>query len=173
MTMRTVLKRHGVNVIDHISKVDMDRAKKILADYKDQNSIVQGMLELISSFRALQMVAHHAHHLVKGPSFFEDHSFFGKLYNKADEYYDNVAERFIGLGFESHFNLGEILAKVAEKSVVDADHYKNVLNLINGIDEVINDMTASGLLSEGTVQLLGDIADNLEVYKYKINRRVG
>ncbi|GEM_PF-1518332 len=137
------------------------------------------MIQLIIVFRALQLVAHHAHNLTKGLTFFEDHDFFGDLYGKAEGYYDSVVERFIGLGYESHLKLEMILMEVAKKVSImkleeaqPKDFYLNCLALISESNEMINKFCSSGQLTEGTKQLLGGIADELEVLKYKIARKM-
>jgi len=103
------------------------------------------MIQLIIVFRALQLVAHHAHNLTKGLTFFEDHDFFGDLYGKAEGYYDSVVERFIGLGYESHLKLEMILMEVAKKVSImkleeaqPKDFYLNCLALISESNEMIN-----------------------------------
>ena len=40
------------------------------------------------------------------------------------------------------------------------------------INSMVDDLSNGGTLSSGTVQLIGDISNQLEVFQYKINQRL-
>ena len=63
--------------------------------------------------RASQFIAHNAHHLASGPTFFTDHKFFGKAYPAYEAAYDSIVERMIGLGEKP--DLTDITTKAARE----------------------------------------------------------
>ena len=75
--------------------MELDFSKKI-ANLSNA-AAVPGLVDLATIFRAAYLVAHNSHHLIKGPTFFEDHEFLGELYGTYEEAYDSVVERLIGL----------------------------------------------------------------------------
>jgi len=138
------------------------------------------MLELAILFRSMQLFAHSAHNLCKGKTFHEDHSFFGDAYAKFESYYDSIIERLIGFGYENHLDLSKICLELSKKlmsapSVNVQDNNEFYSYLLFQCEEAMNlcnDFCKSDELTEGTKQLLGGIADELEVVKYKITRRL-
>lgn len=138
------------------------------------------MLQLAILFRSMQLFAHSAHNLCKGKTFHEDHSFFGDAYGKFEGYYDSIIERLIGFGYESHLDLGHISLELSKKlmsapsvNVQDNNEfYSYLLGQCSEASSLCDDFCKSEELTEGTKQLLGGIADELEVLKYKINRRL-
>lgn len=137
------------------------------------------MLHLAILFRSLQFVAHHGHNLCNGQSFFSDHEFFGELYGKSEGYYDSIIERLIGLGYENSLSLNEILSEAIKKiEPFPADklntqiYYIKCAKLIKEACDMIDEFCKSGKLTEGTKQLIGGMADELEVVSYKIQRRI-
>lgn len=138
------------------------------------------MLQLAVLFRAMQLASHSAHNHCARTVFFQDHEFFGGVYSQAEGYYDSIAERMIGLGQEEQLKLQPFMAAVSQKlatapSVGVKENKEFFIFLQSQCDEackVIDALCKSGQLSEGTKQLIGGIADELEVLKYKISRRL-
>ena len=137
------------------------------------------MLQLAILFRSLQLISHHAHNLCYGPTFFEDHEFFGELYGKSEGYYDSIIERLIGLGYENSLQLEQIIQgslKMIESLPSDKMNTQIYLikcaKLIKEACDMIDEFCKSGKLTEGTKQLIGGMADELEVVSYKIQRRM-
>ena len=137
------------------------------------------MLQLAVLFRAMQLFAHSAHNLCHGSSFHEDHAFFGDAYGKFEGYYDSLIERLIGLGYESHLDLSQIIVEVSSKlqgspsvGASNSDYYSYLLGQSEEACKYCDEFCKSKELTEGTRQLLGGIADELEVFKYKIKRRL-
>jgi len=50
------------------------------------------MSSIATLLRALQFLAHRAHNVIKGPTFFEDHKFLGKLYPDYEAAYDDIIQ---------------------------------------------------------------------------------
>lgn len=130
------------------------------------------MIELAILYRTLNLYAHHAHNLTKGATFFEDHSFFGDLYNTADDYYDAIIERFIGTESDD-IDLCEII-KEAHSLLENCDdkYFETCLILINEIIKHIDSISKSGKISVGTQNLVQGQADALEVTVYKLKRKL-
>jgi len=138
------------------------------------------MLQLAILFRALQLASHSAHNHCARTVFFQDHEFFGELYGKAEGYYDSIAERMIGLGQEEQLKLQPLMSAVSQKlasapSVGVKENKEFFVFSLSQLEEackLIDSLCKSGQLSEGTKQLVGGIADEIEVLKYKISRRL-
>lgn len=126
--------------------------------------------------RALQFYAHSAHNLAKGSTFFEDHEFFGELYPAYESDYDSVVERMIGLeGLNGDADVCDILKKACEiatekncqpSETAFATILATEKNLCREIDSAM--MGASN----GTQNLLQDIADRSEQRQYKLARKL-
>lgn len=135
------------------------------------------MNELAIRLKLLKQYAHMAHNLVKGEAFFQDHEFLGDIYEKIDGHYDNVIERMIGLDMEP--NIAQINLEAAKRLQVTggkvADCHEalgTVMGRLNSICELIEQECRNKSLSQGTLQLLGGMADEYEVLKYKIKQRL-
>lgn len=139
------------------------------------------MKELQILLRSLQLYAHQAHNLCARIVFHQDHEMFAEIYTKAESDYDSITERAIGLsGEEAVCSLQELLqgcfsklSSIQDKSVKENSiYYQVILSLIKEINAKIEPLCKSGSLTQGTIQMLGDIADKNEVLLYKINQRL-
>lgn len=135
------------------------------------------MLELAICFKALNLYSHHAHNLVAHATFFSDHEFFAELYDFADNAYDSLIERHVGT-VSDQIVLSDIIAQSQAKiaglqSVVKENktYYLESLKLVDYILSECEKYKAGGV-SIGTQNLIADLADKLEVIKYKIKRRL-
>lgn len=133
------------------------------------------MQTLATLFRAAQLYTHFAHNTVKGPTFFSDHKFLGKLYGQYEEFYDATVERMIGLGMKPDFD--KITDKAAEYACAfmsdkDADTFFKRIQATNKqicaeIAKCVKDAT------DGTQNLLQGFADEVEKTNYLIGQRLG
>lgn len=135
------------------------------------------MQEIAENLKVLNLYTHLAHNLAKGPSFFADHEFLGDVYEKADDHYDSVVERMIGL--DEAPDIQKIIETASSKFSSLPNTPKNesffavTLQIIEKLKDQIEQYCEQGECSEGTEQLLGGIADELEVWTYKIKQRIG
>ena len=130
------------------------------------------MIELAILLRTLNLYSHHAHNLCKGCEFFQDHDFFAELYAFAEESYDSVIERQIGTKTDE-IDLVLILKESVEiLSSMNSDYFKNCLITLDETIRFIDNLSKNGNLSGGTVNMLQGISDSMEVFIYKIKRRV-
>jgi len=135
------------------------------------------MKELLNHLRLMQLYAHMAHHVCKGPLFFQDHEFLGSLYAEVEGDYDAVAERAINKEGLSVVNLNSQLKSIYSKaknlpdeSKDDKTHLKKVLELEKELCSIIEKLVPN--VSAGTEQLIGNVADKSEVRQYKLEQRL-
>lgn len=134
------------------------------------------MKQLLIYFRFKQLFAHNAHNFASKATFFSDHEFLGSLYTQAEGFYDNLAERMIGLGID--FDPIEIQAEAVDllKEVkFDIEDNRAAFQIMLSIEkEILSEIEklCSTKISQGTLQLLGNFADLEEVNVYKLKRRL-
>lgn len=138
------------------------------------------MYDLLVALRAHQLLAHNYHHLCARVPFHQDHEFFGSVYTAADSDYDDVAERIVGLEGEAKLNLQPLMAAVVAKigqspSVGVKENsvfYEVLLKGEMDICAKVKILIDNKLVSRGTEQLIGDIANKSEVRQYKMKQRL-
>lgn len=138
------------------------------------------MLDLSVLIRSLQLYAHHAHHIAARVVFNQDHEFLAEIYTKAETDYDDVIERFIGLKGDAALDENKVLAAVCSKvqalPLKDVKENKELLkvclDLIKQINAKIETLCKEPNVSQGTIQMIGNIADKNEVLIYKLNQRL-
>lgn len=132
---------------------------------------IQLLGQLAVQFRTLQLNAHNFHNLCAGETFFSDHSFFGEMYGKAEGWYDDMCERLIGSGNTPNLLKIQQMAVESLVDVTDTDGmFEEVSSEVDSIIQAIEQSPELGL-SQGTMDLLYGIANDLEVVKYKVNQR--
>lgn len=137
------------------------------------------MLELAVVLKALKIYAHAAHHTCTRIVFNQDHDILSDIYTKADSDYDDVIERYIGIyGDESldEMKINKLAVdKAAKLPLKDVKENKEMLvaclDLHKEICAKIEVLCKNGKTSQGTIQLLGDIANASEVTQYKLKQR--
>lgn len=143
------------------------------------------MNKVAQLLRFLQFFSHISHNLSYGEEFFEDHAFFGELYPAYEGEYDSVVERMIGLGqkpdlYSIHSSACEMLSKVKFTNNMQA--IRDILRVEKALVEEIEQLILPSPMShphggpkpltQGTVQMLGNIADKSEVRQYKMNQKL-
>jgi len=115
------------------------------------------------------------HNLATGPSFFADHDALSDFYTAAAFDYDTVVERMIGLGQD--VDLPKIPSKAAENiaKLPVSESNNHALELILALEkslcrEVEKEVASS--VSEGTKQLIGEIANKSEGRQYLLGQRL-
>lgn len=131
-------------------------------------------MNLASILRFLQLYAHNAHNLLGGPTFFSDHAFLGELYTTYESDYDAVVERTIG--FKGTIDLISI-QKIAVQQLEKTGQCKTFQEcfglclkweetLCKTIEKIAKDST------QGTTNMLADIADRSEMRQFKLKQRL-
>ena len=133
------------------------------------------MSSIATLLRALQFLAHRAHNVIKGPTFFEDHKFLGKLYPAYESAYDSAVERVIGLGLEK-LNIAKVNIAASKMSDILPDEtkpepffraiLKGEKDLCGMIDKAVKNA------SQGTQNLLQGICDQSEMRQYQLKQRL-
>ena len=121
----------------------------------------------------LNLYAHQAHNLIKGSTFFQDHEFLGELYAAYDVEYDQVVERSIGL--KKPVNIKKVNGLAAQqlpddKTLVMPKCFEDMLASEIYLCKIIEQIAPQS--SQGTMNMLAQIADNSEVRQYKIQQRL-
>jgi DNA-binding ferritin-like protein len=132
------------------------------------------MNTIATLLRALQLYAHNAHNLAKGPNFFSDHEYLGELYGAYEGAYDSIVERMIGEGDEDP-NLGEIGLKAAtiikDKTIGSNDQaFSVLLSTEEKLRAEIEKEVPNASL--GTQNLLQQLADDSLSRCYKLKQRL-
>ena len=137
------------------------------------------MKELAILLRMMQLYTHNAHNNAGGATFFEDHKYLGKLYPIYEAAYDMIIERIIGLYGVESLNLHQI----QEQAILMQDglpvielenrnYFMKILECEGKLCSHIEALVKVPGITEGTRQLLGDIANDSEARQYKIKARL-
>jgi len=122
--------------------------------------------------RAMQFLYHNFHHLVSGVSFFSDHKFFGNSYSEMESNYDSVVENIIGFGSTIDLNTLQYDAvKMMVDLSSDEDFFGSSLIAENQLQSLIEDISKEQLY-QGTINLIGAIAETSKSRIYKIKQRI-
>lgn len=139
------------------------------------------MKDLAILLRSINLYAHSAHNLCARVVFFQDHEFFNEIYTVADSAYDDVIERMIGLQGEGSVPslseqleaIHQIVSQLPEKGVKEnAVYFQVLLEKQKLVCSKIEELCSQGGLPQGTIQMLGNIADKSEQIQYKIQQRI-
>jgi DNA-binding ferritin-like protein len=138
------------------------------------------MLELAVTLQTLKLYAHAAHHICARVVFNQDHDTLSDIYSKADSDYDDVIERYIGIYGDESLDEAKIISSAAQKMAnlplkqakENKELLKTCLDLHKDICSKIEVLCKNGKTSQGTIQLLGDIANASEVTQYKLKQRL-
>jgi hypothetical protein len=131
------------------------------------------LFTLASLLRSLQLYAHNAHHTVCGESFFADHKFLANAYAAYEESYDSVIELAIGDGMVCPLVeiQREAVDLLEELSRMELDQLATLWRGEGQIQSLIDGLCA-GQSDQGIVQVLGTIAQESKVRRYKLGRRI-
>lgn len=134
------------------------------------------MDQLATLYRAAQFYAHTAHHFAKGATFYQDHEVLGELYAAYESAYDSLVERMIGNG--EPFNAQQILTNAAAEANRYADpatfSQQTSFQVLLGIEQRIRASIDIQIQSQtqGTQNLLAQLADDSEMRNYKLQQRL-
>lgn len=121
--------------------------------------------------RALQLFAHNAHNLCSGPTFHEDHEFFGGLYGKYDGIYDLLVEKMIGIGETPDLlEINKTAAGAVAGFTTNQGAYQVLFATETAFQTNIRKEYAKA--SIGVQNLLAQLYDDSENRQYKIKQRI-
>ena len=135
------------------------------------------MYQLVTLIRLIYLLKHNCHNLVSKISFFADHEFLGSSYEMSLKHYDSIIERMIGLNIQ--FDLLQVQDDAVKKLQQIPLQYKDnaecffaILGVNKAILQLIEGLAKAQGISQGTIQLIGTIADEIEVENYKLQQRL-
>jgi DNA-binding ferritin-like protein len=130
--------------------------------------------QLATILRIAQIYTHAAHNKVSGQTFFQDHEFLGELYPAYEAAFDSVVERSIGLNQNVDFTaITEAAARYLKSaSLKDCrTMLEEALYFEEQLCKEVEKLAASPL-SQGTLQMVGTLADESESRQYKLKQRL-
>lgn len=135
------------------------------------------MEQLIILYRTKQLLSHNCHNLMARSPFFSDHEYFSELYNKAEEHYDEIVERMIGLGktpdlINIQIQAAQKLTQIPLTYKENSECFQTIVGVNKQILALIEGLIKTAGLSQGAINLLAGQADELEVELYKLGQRV-
>ena len=135
------------------------------------------MEELAILFRFKQLLGQQCHQMVSRSVFKQDHEMLGDIYEKADGHYDSIIERLIGLGRTPNIPTINLQAAQKLQQLVlsykeNAECFSAILNLNKQILQNIEMLAKSPGISQGTLQLIGGHADEIEKENYFLGQRL-
>ncbi len=125
--------------------------------------------------RTLHLIGHNFHNLMTGQSFFSDHSFASEVYVAAADAYDAVIERCISLHDYGNEELKSINEEACKNmSVSTYQSPEQAFKTFMMIEKLLCQALAEEMkgASEGTKNLLAQLADDSEVRQYKLKQRL-
>lgn len=134
------------------------------------------MQQLAIMYKLKNLLAHNMHNLCARVAFLSDHDYLATVYEQADDHYDAIVERMIGLGLS--IDLNSTHAEAVQKLTAipqgkdNSEMFSQLLQVNKQIIQIIEIECKSGKLSEGTKQLIGGQADFLESENYKLLQRI-
>lgn len=137
-------------------------------DTKKTELVAKELNSLLANYHIYYQNLRNFHWNVDGENFFELHEKFEELYNDARERIDDIAERVLTLRHKPMSRLTDYLeyAEVQESMVLDNDRAMvdilllNHRHLIQSIRRVLD--VAENAKDEGTIDLVGDMLENIE-----------
>lgn len=138
------------------------------------------MLELSVLVRAMQLYVHHAHLLCARAVFMPDHLLLADIYSQAEDWFDGVSERMIGLGMEKELEFDSYMASVTKKLKglpstgvkENREYFAATMTMLNELTDMVEKLAKEKGMSQGTINMLAGMADQAEVFKYKVGRRM-
>lgn len=150
-------------------------------------SLSEALTMWLGHIRAVQLWFHSAHHVVSGPSYAGDHvNLYGRIYDEVQVGIDGDVEKAVGvtadIGVACAHALTEIALGVLQKypSPVSLDAegiadtaLKMVRDHIGLVEQLFDDLEASGELTLGLNDHLAAQANTFETYVYLLQQRAG
>lgn len=150
-----------------------------MAKKTQENKVVAALNQQVANWTVLYTKLHNYHWYVKGPHFFSLHTKFEELYDEANVYIDELAERILAIEENPIATLKESLdlsvVKEAKKNLSAADMVKD---LSKDFDKVIKQLeegkaTAEEADDEMTADMFLGMITNLEKHNWMLKSFLG
>jgi len=135
------------------------------------------MIELLTLIRTLYFLKHNCHNLVARDTFFQDHEYLSSSYEMSLKHYDSLVERIIGLGHvpdlvSIQVNASQKLKSIPLSYASNKECFYTILTINKAILQNIEQICKAAEISQGTLQMIGTIADEIEIENYKLGQRI-
>jgi len=110
---------------------------------------------MVANLGLLHVKLHQYHWHVQGPHFFTLHAQFEELYNGANDYFDQFAERLISMGKTPYSTLEEFL----ENAVIQEKKYEKKMSETEMVEDIVNDYRTLRAVTEKAIELAGNEND--------------
>lgn len=110
---------------------------------------------MVANLGLLHVKLHQYHWHVQGPHFFTLHAQFEELYNGANDYFDQFAERLISMGKTPYSTLEEFL----ENAVIQEKKYEKKMSETEMVEDIVNDYRTLRSVTEKAIELAGNEND--------------
>ncbi|RAI79900.1 DNA starvation/stationary phase protection protein [Macrococcoides goetzii] len=150
-----------------------------MAKKTQENKVVAALNQQVANWTVLYTKLHNYHWYVKGPHFFSLHTKFEELYDEANVYIDELAERILAIEGNPIATLKESLdlsvVKEAKKNLSAEDMVKD---LSKDFDKVIKQLeegktTAEAADDEMTADMFLGMITNLEKHNWMLKSFLG
>lgn len=135
------------------------------------NATVQGLRQVLASSTVFYQKLRYFHWVVKGKSFFALHEKFEELYDRWNEFIDEVAERIVQLGGEPVMTLAQAVkessvseatgyipgAKMVQQVVTDLKAQSDKLVAVRATADEAGDTTTANLIDPAVDQIAKDV----------------
>lgn len=166
----------------------MLKINKLAALFRKESQDIKDVTVLSGLLAALRAASHihQTHHWqTHNSQYYGDHLLFERLYNDGQENIDSIAERSIGVGQNISYvdgmsqisSMQEFVQKAYQVTSGNTpdDMVKRSLAIENTVLKIINEslehLESTNNLTDGTRNLLEDIADNRESFLYLLQQR--
>jgi starvation-inducible DNA-binding protein len=146
---------------------------------KMSDELHQELNRQVANWTVLYEKFHHYHWYIKGKHFFTLHEKFEELYNEANQYIDDLAERILALGGKPVATLSECLKITTLQEASGNENEDTMVNsVIQDLEKLTTELTSGIELAEkehddGTADMFIGICQNLKKHIWMLKSFLG
>ncbi|TDL36498.1 Dps family protein [Macrococcoides bohemicum] len=150
-----------------------------MAKKTQENKVVAALNQQVANWTVLYTKLHNYHWYVKGPHFFSLHTKFEELYDEANVYIDELAERILAIEGNPIATLKESLdlsvVKEAKKNLSAEDMVKDLSKDFDKVIKLLEEgkATAEEADDEMTADMFLGMITNLEKHNWMLKSFLG
>ncbi|MBU5595480.1 DNA starvation/stationary phase protection protein [Amphibacillus sp. MSJ-3] len=123
----------------------------------DNKALKDHLNTLVATQGVLFTKLHQHHWYVKGNHFFTLHEKFEELYDEANDYFDEFAERLLTIGGKPYSTLQEFI----DHSIIEESPYTNEVSQVDMVQSVLDDFDLLVKELYKGIELAGEAEDNV------------
>lgn len=123
----------------------------------DNKALKDHLNTLVATQGVLFTKLHQHHWYVKGNHFFTLHEKFEELYDEANDYFDEFAERLLTIGGKPYSTLQEFI----DHSIIEESPYTNEVSQVDMVQSVLDDFDLIVKELYKGIELAGEAEDNV------------